>query len=300
MPNQKAYVFTINNYTENDISKFNGELVDESNLSYIICGRELGENNGTPHLQGYFRTIDRTSIRKAKEILSKFFEHTRFHMEPARGNQESNIRYCSKQCTDEKPLLQLGQPSNQTEGANTRNKTDYKAVLELAKRGDLKIMEESYESILVRHWKTIHSIRSWALNVTPDHNRLAMDNFYLWGKPGTGKTTWAKREYPNIYIKDDNKSWWDGYNGEKAVLFDDVEEEWMKTNYRSLLKIADWGPFRAEIKGGYMLIRPEVVILTSNRSWHEILRNVPDCLKEALERRFKDGIKNFNEIENQN
>lgn len=60
-----------------------------------------------------------------------------------------------------------------------------------------------------------------------------------------------------------NNKWWDNYSGEKVVIIEDVGKthEWMG----DYLKIwADRYPFRAEVKQASLMIRPEVIIVTSN------------------------------------
>ena len=88
-----------------------------------------------------------------------------------------------------------------------------------------------------------------------------------------------------MYIKQHNK-WWDGYNGEKVVLLDDLDAKdgpWIG----KFLKL--WGdhyPFPAEIKGSHLgLIRPESIIVTSNWPMNEVFTE-PNVLK-PLERRFQ-------------
>lgn len=72
---------------------------------------------------------------------------------------------------------------------------------------------------------------------------------WLWGEPGTGKTTFARTEYgpPNeVFIKSQSK-WWDGYTGQSVVVLDDLDSDCL-THY---LKIwADKWACTGEIKGG--------------------------------------------------
>ena len=61
----RGWCFTINNYTELD-----EHVVFEmaQYAKYVVCGRENGSENGTPHLQGfvYFDTLK--SFKQVKEI----------------------------------------------------------------------------------------------------------------------------------------------------------------------------------------------------------------------------------------
>nr|WAE42870.1 MAG: replication associated protein [Cressdnaviricota sp.] len=82
----KKWCFTWNNYTEND---FKGliEKLDGLESKYVI-GREIGAE-GTPHLQGYIELPK--AMRWSEFNLSK-----KIHWEGAKGNQEQNIKYCTK------------------------------------------------------------------------------------------------------------------------------------------------------------------------------------------------------------
>lgn len=82
----KRWCFTLNNYTEDEISSIVLVLTSECKLA--IIGKEVGEE-GTPHLQGYceFRT----------KIRPKGLFTTRIHWEKCRGNREENVIYCRKE-----------------------------------------------------------------------------------------------------------------------------------------------------------------------------------------------------------
>jgi hypothetical protein len=59
-PKVNAWIFVLNNYTEKEVIKAMEWL--ESNCIYAIFGYEYSDD-GTPHLQGYFRTKAPNSMR---------------------------------------------------------------------------------------------------------------------------------------------------------------------------------------------------------------------------------------------
>ena len=85
------------------------------------------------------------------------------------------------------------------------DKTDWEEIKENAKKGNLDAVPAD---VYVRHYHTLRAIAK-------DHARIEARTspkscFWVWGKPGTGKTRAATLTYPNAYRKLLNK-WWDGY-----------------------------------------------------------------------------------------
>lgn len=68
---------------------------------YAIVAKEVGDNN-TPHLQGFVHLKSKVRLNGLKRLQT-----TRIHAELARGNDQQNQTYCSKQ--DKEPF-QFGQP----------------------------------------------------------------------------------------------------------------------------------------------------------------------------------------------
>jgi len=108
----------------------------------------------------------------------------------------------------------------------------------------------------------------------------------LFGPPGTGKTLWAETHFPTAYRKDPD-SWWDGYDGEPAVILDEFHGSWFK--FTHLKKLLDRYPMKVDIKGSRAEFISSTVILTSNnepRSWYNF-DNISEAYAwDALERRL--------------
>lgn len=147
----------------------------------------------------------------------------------------------------------------------------------LAKAGSI---EEIDPDLRIRHYGTFKRIAMDYMARAP--NLEGVCGLWIWGESGCGKTRAVLSRYPDCFIKPRNQ-WWDGYQGEKIVLVDDVDI-FDKALGGKFKHWADFAPFIAEIKGGSMRIRPERLIITSqypmDRIWDD--RETLD----ALGRRF--------------
>lgn len=108
-----------------------------------------------------------------------------------------------------------------------------------------------------------------------------------WGRTGTGKTR-AVVDNCNELWTYPGSGWFDGYNGEQCVLFDDFSGAEFKLPY--LLKILDRYPMRVPIKGDFVPWVPHEIYITSNL---DPLRWFPNAHEEhvnALFRRFTNVV----------
>lgn len=84
----KSWCFTFNNYTEKDINTIKQICSDIG--SKFIVGLEVGEECGTPHLQGYIKFLNKV------RPMSVFNYTNKISWRKCKGTMEENIRYCSK------------------------------------------------------------------------------------------------------------------------------------------------------------------------------------------------------------
>jgi len=128
-----------------------------------------------------------------------------------------------------------------------------------------------------------------AYNYVNDTPRNWESEVYVyWGATGTGKTRKVHEENPNVWVHTDGP-WFDGYQGEEAVLFDDFHGGVFKLPY--LLKLLDRYPMRVPIKGGFVQWKPKRIYITSNLDPDTWFYNAHEEHKNALKRRFKEVLK---------
>jgi len=262
----RSYVFTLNNPIFSDYSLMD-KLADVA--KYLIFGVEVGEQ-GTEHFQGYVQFKAPRAFSTVKSLIP------RAHIEVAKGSAEDNIKYCSKEGFQ----LEYGErPSPSTSAERDR----FKIAWDLAVQGKI---EEIDKDIAIRYYGTLKRLRD---DFAPEPtSRTILNNFWLHGPTGSGKSSfirkWAERNHRSLYIKNINK-WWDGYVDQDLVLI----EEWgpeVVVGLQQLLKVwADHYPFRAEVKGSSKMVRPPMIVITSNWQVHECFAD-PNIL-DPISRRFR-------------
>jgi len=261
----RHWCITINNYsTDESVLRLQFE---HPSVQYSIRGYEVGDS-GTPHLQAFVTFRNRQRLAHVKRVFLGC------HAELKRGTIEQAIEYCKK----DEVFIEHGDPpqeSNTPGNQATIEKWD--KVKDSAKRGNL---EEIPSDIFVRYYSALKRIM--ADNMQRPQDLDSVCGLYYYGIAGSGKTTKARAEYPGSYIKSRDR-WWDGYQGEETVILDDLDK------YHVALAglIKDWADkwtFKAEVKGGYIWIRPLRFIITSQYSIDQIWDDIET--RQALHRRF--------------
>jgi len=130
----KRWIFVINNYDETELESLRANLQKEAR--YAIFGKEVGKA-GTPHIQGYASFRNACRFKRAKLLLGE-----RAHLKVAKGNEEENFVYCSKQNDFE----EIGSRSD----PGKRN--DLELFKEAVKNGDLdpKSLREKHSCVFAR------------------------------------------------------------------------------------------------------------------------------------------------------
>ena len=86
---------------------------------------------------------------------------------------------------------------------------------------------------------------------------------WLYGETGTGKSRWAFENFPDAYrFPCDGSAWWDGYTGQKVVVFDDLRAN-SGLSFGVLLKVLDRYPMRVQQKGASTELLATTFVITA-------------------------------------
>jgi len=247
----------------------------QEKANYIVAAPEVGAQ-GTPHIQFYiafkkqetFCTVSKLTQKKARLFIKM-------------GSNKQASDYClkgeyswRKGATDNHldPLfginlspdtLVYGEiPPEQTANATDAASEIWAHNLELALEGRLEEMTPKHRVLYYKNYENAYE-RSRPKPKRLTWRRGESPNLWIYGPTGTGKSYKARELYPDLYEKMLNK-WWDHYCDENEVLLEDVGQShaaWIG----DFIKIwADIYPFRGEIKCSTKMLRPGVIIVTSN------------------------------------
>ena len=97
--------------------------------------------------------------------------------------------------------------------------------------------------------------------------------------------------------------WWNGYKFQEVCIIDDIDPTHKRWIGAFLKEWSDHYMFSAESKGGVMVIRPKIIVVTSQYSIGQVFTDSETGVRDvetvaALERRFVsfnwyDGVPDF-------
>lgn len=275
MARSRDYCFTLNHYTEEDEHQCLAIPWEVKSCRYICVGREIGDKNGIPHLQGYISFHTLKSMKQLTELFPRASWRTR------KGTPEQASVYCKKDGDYfEWGTLPMDGSAKGRAGADAMEEL-MGHVIECVRNGDIEgIPKRATHFIKAAQYRVLLEQQQRRNLATIDGE---LDNEWRWGEAGVGKSKPARDANPDAYLKMCNK-WWDGYTGQEVVIIEDFDPDHKCLAHH--LKIwADRYKFPAEIKGGKIDIRPKKIIITSNYHPSAIFEREQDL--KAIMRRFK-------------
>lgn len=266
-------------FTENKESSFKrwekfikGET--EARIEYMVYQKEKGETTSKIHLQGFIIL----SGKQRQSYLIKRLSQTASYR-PMWSTREACRNYCMKEETRIEGPFEFGEFKQVKKG----QRTDITSMKESIDNGaNYETIKNDYFGLTLRYSK---GIKEYIAGKVAKRNQIL--NIICYGLPGTGKTTWVQENYPDAFWKPTQSKWFDGYDGQKAIVYDDFNTSWFSWDY--FMRLLDRFQVKAEGKGTVFELGNEVNIFTTNtdpRTWFKVDTMIKTNKTEALIRRL--------------
>lgn len=237
--------------------------VFELGAYYAIAGVESCPSSGRIHLQAFVRLRERTRLQRFR---AKWFN---FHIERRKGSAFHASEYCKK----DGRFIERGElPAPTTRDRRGQRREELAECLKrVIANDDVGSIIESHPLQYLQYGRRMREVaaeirardRSWKTNVV-----------VFWGPTGSGKTRRALEEADylcggDVWISpSSNLQWFDGYCGNKGVLFDDYCPQELQdrgeSHFRMLLRLLDRYPCSVPVKGAFVKWCPRIIWITSN------------------------------------
>ncbi len=267
--NVKGWLLT---YPQNDAPKEEllQKLIDLGAIEAVVC--EEKHEDGSPHLHAFAKFDPGFKCNDAPRIFN-LLEKTGSY-EPARS-WKACAEYVQKDGNYVTHNLDI--ESAQQKKSKRNRELIERPISELVEDGTISILQAPQ---LKKAKLVYEECKNNTFNVDPTQKR----GLWIYGPPGVGKSYKARTEYPDLYIKSQNK-WWDGYTGQKNVLIDDFDKQGSCLSH--YIKIwSDVYQTTGEVKGGTVNLNYNKLIITSNYHPSEIFEE-DNILLAAITRRFE-------------
>ncbi len=245
----------------------------QDDIRYVCWGEETCPKTRKKHYQGWIQ------IDKKKRLggIKKLCQSKKIHIEPCRGTEGQNEKYCQKD----------NLYHNKGEFITQGQRTDLDGLKKIIDEGGTlkKVADENFQAFIqynrgFQEYKKIvdKSLRKCFRKVKTIH---------IHGETGLGKTKKAMSYNDDTYkIQGNALKWWDGYDDEETLVIDEYDSQIPCTE---LLGILDGYQLRLPIKGSFTYANWKTVIITSN--YKKLHANAKKKHRNALKRRITETIK---------
>jgi len=181
-------------------------------------------------------------------------------------------------------------PWEEGEASSSGKRSDLAEIAEELRKRPLHEVFDNHPEEAIRYGKGMKHFRSVVLSASRGNAARVPEILVYWGDSGAGKSSRARLMDPLLYnvpVHEGGTTWFDGYEGQKTILFDDFCGG-MK--YSQMLRFLDVYPLQVQTKGGFVTLNHKRIIITSNKppeTWYS--REVQGPAEALLRRIYEYG-----------
>lgn len=253
-----------------DYDKIVAKLQAWKGVSYCSIGYEKGEQEETPHLQGYTEFVNQKNFDTIQNMLEKNHFEARYKRSTAaqaaqytKKGEQSKVEWLTKK--EDGPnfgvnakVVEWGTISTQGE------RTDLSPACEMIKDGSsLRDVALEHPECFVKHHKGLMALKAILIQPRDEVPEVKV----YWGGTGTYKSRTAREWLGSARSADPPwiwnphcKTWFDGYEGQTKVIFEEFRGQ---MPFGSLLILLDRYDCKVEYKGGITEFAATQIAITS-------------------------------------
>lgn len=254
---------------ENDVS-FSGEdwlrgIYEKTKANYVVGQMEHATTTFRRHMQVFINT---KTCRFS--FMKKHLDNA--HIEICK-DRDASEEYCKKEKTRLEGPWTFG-----VYPFRKNNKKDWDQIFLHAKRGEI---DKIPSQVVVQNYSNLTKI---ARDHLPKYECSHLRGIFIFGQSGIGKSTLARSLFPNldVFTKAPSK-WFDSYQGEKVIIWDDIDPELGHKFSTNLKLFTDRYPVVVETKGSSISLRHDYFIITSQYPFEQVFVDLET--RVAMERR---------------
>lgn len=225
-------------------------------VTYMIVGNEVA-STGTPHIQGFAQFKDKVKFTTIKKKMPTA------HIEAKSPN--STAEQARDYCKKDDDYTEWG--TFQTQG----QRKDIEIATDMITNGEkMRTVAKELPVQYVKYHKGLHALKNILIEPRSEVPKVTV----LYGKTGTGKSKSARELTVDPYVwGPEQMHWFDGYEGQKDVIFEEFRGQ---LPLGSMLRLLDRYDCKVQVKGGIVEFVGTNIVITSPKhpqEWYEDLSN---------------------------
>lgn len=268
-----ATIWNIENTPE-----FYQDIVDRevNGVTYIAYGLETCPSTGRSHHQAFFYTKhQRSTGERSLKKLGAMWGPKHCYIKMMRGTFTQNQAYCAK----------AGEYTEIGVKPAMGRRVDLDEMKDQIMSGETTVTDILVEDPMQYHMygRTMEKLQGIA-NRRVSRSWMTR-GYWLYGDPGSGKSHAAAvgETIETHYRWPDDGRWWDDYNGQEIVIFDDFRPTQM--NFAQMLRLIDRYPMTVPRRGTCPVpFLARTVIITCTRHPEYAYGGVDEDIRQLLRR----------------
>lgn len=244
---------------------------------FLIGGPEIGIKEGRRHVHVYVEFLNQTTVTSMKKKL-RLEGLIHWYQTAAKNDYDRIRKHHTKELSKEDPevLSLLEYPTYTTleiasDGSTTSNKGKITDQIQqiIEQGGSLEDVKNASYGFYASHSGFVEKeLLKYRKPTAP----VKYDHLWIYGEPGTGKSSSCYMLFPGAHWQDVNNPKFEGYNHEDVVILNDMDNDTLRHYGVAKLKnLCDPQGTKCQVNYGCVHVQARIIV-TSNCSLRDVFK----------------------------